>query len=134
MINFWAVLLAAVANMIVGSLWYGPIFGKTWMGLTGMSTEQLDSAKAKGMGKTYALAFVGALVMGYVFARIIAMAGVGTTAGGAELGFWAWLGFVASVMLGEVLWEGKSSKLWFLESGYYLVVLLVMGAILGGWR
>lgn len=30
-----AVVLAAVVSMIVGWLWYGPLFGKQWMALMG---------------------------------------------------------------------------------------------------
>lgn len=48
-------------------------------------------------------------------------------------GFWNWLGFVAPVTLGAVLWEGKHWKLWFLNNGYYLVTLLLMGAVLALW-
>lgn len=46
-------------------------------------------------------------------------------------GFWNWLGFIAPVTLGVVLWEGKPWKLWVLHNAYYLLALLVMGVILG---
>jgi hypothetical protein len=49
---------------------------------------------------------------------------------GLSAGFWNWLGFVAPVTLGKVLWEGKPWKLWFLDSGNYLLTLLGMGVIL----
>jgi hypothetical protein len=52
---------------------------------------------------------------------------------GLMAGFWNWLGFIAPVTLGVVLWEGKSWKLWFLQGGHYLVSLLVMGVILALW-
>lgn len=50
------------------------------------------------------------------------------------VGFWNWLGFVAPVTLGGVLWEGKPWKLWGLNNGYQLLSLLVMGVILALWR
>ena len=52
--------------MIVGSIWYGPLFGKIWIKLSDVSHEQLESVKKKGD--------VGA---------------------GLSVGFWNWLGFVA---------------------------------------
>ena len=44
-----------------------------------------------------------------------------------------WLGFIAPVTLGSVLWEMKSWKLWILNNAYYLVVLVVMGLIFTLW-
>ena len=54
-------------------------------------------------------------------------------AAGLKVGFLSWLGFIAPVTLGSVLWEGKSWRLWFLMNSYYLVALLVMGSILAFW-
>ena len=52
---------------------------------------------------------------------------------GLSTGFWNWLGFVAPVTMGAVLWEGKPWGLWFLNAGYQLVNLLVMGVIIASW-
>ncbi len=135
-INYWAVLLAAVANMALGFLWYGPLFGKQWMSLMGMPKDKMSSMKS-GMSKAYALAFVGSLVMAYTLAHSLIFASsyllVSGLGAGLMAGFWSWLGFIAPVTLGTVLWEGKPWKLWFLLNGYYLVTLLVMGSILALW-
>jgi hypothetical protein len=53
---------------------------------------------------------------------------------GLMCGFWNWLGFIAPVTLGTVLWEGKPWKLWALTNGYYLFSLLIMGVILAFWK
>ncbi|MCR4312064.1 MAG: DUF1761 domain-containing protein [Candidatus Uhrbacteria bacterium] len=78
--------------------------------------------------------FVGILIMAYVLAHFIEYAGASTAKEGAEGGFWSWLGFIAPVTLGTVLWGGKSWKLWAINNGHYLVALLVMGAIIAGWK
>ena len=62
------------------------------------------------------------------------LVGVGIVSVLGVVGFWNWLGFVAPVTLGSVLWEGKSPKLWVLNNGYYLVSLIVMGVILALWQ
>ncbi len=49
---------------------------------------------------------------------------------GMMVGFWAWLGFVATIMLGKVIWEMTPVKLYGINVAYYLVSLLLMGAIL----
>jgi Protein of unknown function (DUF1761) len=137
-INYLAVAVAALANMFIGFVWYGPLFGKTWMKLSGITPGEMDSAKASGMGKTYLLAFAGSLVMSYVLAHALVFAasyfGMSGISAGLMSGFWNWLGFIAPVTLGAVLWEGKTWTLWLLMNGYYLVTLLVMGTILSLWK
>jgi len=137
-INYLAVLAGAVSNMILGFLWYGPVFGKMWISLSGITDEKIKTAKDRSMGMLYAFAFVGALVMSYVLAHSLVFAetyfSIKGINAGLMTGFWSWLGFVAPVTLGTVLWDGKSWKLWVLNNSYYLVSLLVMGAILSLWK
>ena len=135
-INMLLVFLAAVSSMVIGWLWYGPVFGKPWMKMMGFTQASMDEAKKKGMGKAYGLMFVGSLVMAYTLAHSLVFAStymhvMGYPAG-LMSGFWSWFGFVAPVTMGGVLWEGKSWKLWALNNGYYLVTLLAMGCILSG--
>lgn len=137
-INYLAVLVAAIMSMAIGSFWYSPKgFGKQWMALSGITPDKIEAAKAKGMQKTYAIAFVGSLVMSYVLAHALVFASaylqVSGMAAGLMAGFWNWLGFIAPVTLGSVLWEGKPWKLYVLNNAYYIVSLLVMGAILAVW-
>ncbi len=137
-INYLAVAAAAIASMVIGFVWYGPLFGKTWMKLSGIAPEKIDPAKAPGMWKTYVLAFVGSYVMSYVLAHSLVFAaayfGMSGVSSGLMSGFWNWLGFIAPVTLAAVLWESKPWKLWVLTNGYYLVTLLVMGTILSVWK
>ena len=110
-INYYAVIAAALANMVIGFLWYGPVFGKYWKGLMGFTDESM-----KAMKMTPLMAMVGgfitALIMAYVLAHFIILGGAGNIATGAQIGFWIWLGFVSTVLLGSVLWENKSWNLY----------------------
>lgn len=137
-VNYLAVLVAAIASMVIGYLWYGPLFGKQWMAWSGMSQADLEGAKQKGMAKSYALMFVGSLVMAYVLSHALVFAmsylkSEGVSAG-LQTGFWNWLGFIAPVTLGAVLWDRKPWKLWVLNNAYYLITLCVMGVILALWK
>lgn len=146
-INYIAVFGAAVASMALGALWYGPLFGKPWVALMGWTPEEIETAKARGK-RSYVLAALGSLIMAYVLAHSLVFAssylmldtsyvnGSRTSAAinaGLMVGFWNWLGFIAPVTLGTVLWEGKSRKLWLLNNAYHLLSLLVMGVILALW-
>jgi len=136
-INLLTVIGAAAAAIVLGFLWYGPVFGKKWMQESGLTEDKMNAAKAKGMGKTYAIMVVSTIIMSYVLAHSLLFANTylntsGVSAG-LQAGFWNWLGYVAPVSLGAVLWDGKSWIYWFITAGYYLVSLLVMGVILALW-
>jgi hypothetical protein len=136
-INYLTVLVSALAAMAIGYVWYGPLFGAQWQKLMGWSKADIDQKMKAGVGPQYMLQAIGALVMAYVLAHSIIFAGsylhILGVAAGLEGAFWSWLGFVVPVSLGSVLWDGKPWKLWFLNAGYFLVTLLVMGVILGLW-
>lgn len=139
-IDYLAVLASAIFMMVLGGLWYGPLFGKKWVALMGFDQQKVADMQAKGMGamwKSYAFMALGSLIMSFVLAHSIIFAnsylGTSGVAGGLQGGFWTWLGFVAPVTLGTVLWEGKSWTLWALNVGYYLVGLLAIGALLSVW-
>ena len=128
-----SILIAAIAGMVIGALWYGPLFGVQWMKLMGITPKQIKAAQKKGMGKSYTLCFLGLLVMAYVLQMFIQIVGAKTIPSGAMIGFWAWLGFLVTSQLNSVLWEQKSWELYSLNVLHYLVVLLVMGGVLGAW-
>lgn len=134
-VSFLPVLIAAVASMAVGMVWYSPaVFGRSWMKLSGLTPTKLNKAKKEGMGKSYLAAFIGALVTSYVLALFAKYTTASTLVDALQLGFWIWLGFVAPIMLGIVLWEGKSARLYFINIFHYLVSLVVMSLILVSWQ
>ena len=134
-VNYFAVLAATVASMIIGALWYSPVlFGNVWMRLSGKNKKDIDKSKQKGIGKSYLIAFFGSFVMVYVLAHFIAYVGADDIASGIQLGFWVWMGFIATVALGTVLWDGKPIKLYLINVFYQLVSLVVSGVILAVWK
>lgn len=134
LINYWAVLVSGVLGMIIGGLWYSPaVFGKMWMTLSGLTPEKMEECKKKGMTKQYVLQLIAVLVMTSVLACIVRNAGAITLSSGLYVGFYTWLGFIAPVTLGSILWEGKPWKLWLINNAHYLIVLLISGAILAIW-
>lgn len=126
-VNLLAVLLSAVAAMVVGSFWYGPLFGKTWMKLVGTKKEDINKSE---MPKLYGAMFIGALIEAYILSHFIHYAGAYTLVNGIKTGVWAWLGFVATVMLGNYLFSKKPMQLYYIDAGYALANLIIMGAIL----
>ena len=141
-INYLAVLACGIVSVILGFVWYGPLFGKVWMQLTGTTAEDVARFKAnpammRKMNMSYALTALAALVTAFVLAHAVIFAEaylhIGGIQAGLLVGFMGWLGFVAPVTLNSVLWDRKPWKYWFLVNGYSLIQLLVMGVILALW-
>lgn len=134
-VNYLAVFLAAVANMVVGIIWYGPLFGKQWRELMGLSKDDMKKMKMTPM-QAMAGGFVTSLIMSFVLAHDAFVWGgfFGTSVGqfvfALQLGFWIWLGYVATTQAGSVLWEGKPWKLFFINAGNTLVALIAMALVI----
>ena len=132
-INYLAVLVAGIVNMGIGFLWHGPLFGKQWMALMRLKKDSMKSMKITPV-QAMVGGFIAALVMSYVQAEIIGFSQSVTFAEGMLSGFFVWLGFIATVLIGRVLWEGKPFKLLAITSGYWLVTLVINGGILAVWH
>lgn len=132
-VNWLAVLVAGIIHFAIGMLWYSPVmFAKTWMELAGVK-------EMKASAKDMVLSLLGSLVVAYVLAQlvcsnVVCYAGAGSMLNGALLGIMVEIGFIATLLLGEMLYEKKSFKLFLLRNGYNLVALAVVGALLAVWK
>lgn len=140
-INYWAVLVSAIAFFALGSLWYTKIlFGNAWIESMGKTMEQLEKEKAdSNMVKSFGLMFFSCLLMAFVTAHLVdLMAVVYPNSSNLKLGlmtgFWAWLGYIASYVLTAIAFEDRPWKYYFINTGYWLVGVLIMGAILTAWK
>src|SRR3989344_6144047 len=115
------ILVCAIASMAVGFIWYAPpVFGNMWMKWTGLDPKKMESGKKK-MPVMMIVQFIFAVVLATIMSMMLTETAVATVTEGLSLGFWLWLGFVTTVLIGSVLWEGKPVKLFVLNSAYHLV-------------
>lgn len=127
-VNWLAVLVAAVINMVIGFLWYGPLFGETWMRMIGNSADEIEDNPA-----IYVITTVTALISAYSLAVIIGAMGAGTLVTGALVGAFVWIGLGATATLVYTLFEGPPTSVWSLFGAYMLVVFVLQGALLASW-
>lgn len=132
-VSLISVLGATVASIATGFVWYGPLFGKQWGELMGQSREAMTTQRQKSMGKSYVLMAAGSLVMSFILANFVQVAGAISLIDGISVAFWAWLGFAVPLLLTEILWESKPVQLYLINIGYQLVSLTLMGAIVAAW-
>lgn len=133
-VNFWAVLVAAVVQFIIGSLWYSPLlFVKPWMKLMKIDPEGMKPT-AQEMSKIFLVSIVSSLIMCYILAHFAVYAGAVNIVHGLQLGFWMWLGFIVTTHIHGVLYEKRPFALFAINMGHYLVSLLASGVILAIWK
>lgn len=124
--HWGSILVVAIANMLLGSLWYSPVlFGQLWMKLS-----HHHSPPKKGMMKAYIGGFITAFVTAFVLSYFFSKFGIYTMAEASCFAFMVWLGFLATAGFGGVLWEKKPVKLYLIHVGFSLVSLQVMSWIL----
>ncbi len=125
--NWLAIIIAAVANMVIGFLWYGTwAFGKSWIKLSGRTMGE-------GMqpGPLYALTAVAAVIQAITVAWFVGQTGANSGAAGAIVGLYIGMGIVAAAMFAEVLFAGRHPRLFAIIAGYSVLALVVQGAIIG---
>jgi len=131
-INYIAVLLCGIVAMGIGALWYSPmLFGKIWVASIDKTEEELE--KDFQPLKAYSVSFLAQLVMAFVLALLLRYVNAATPEEGIRLGFMVWIGFTATTMTVNFLFEGKTFKHFLVDSSYHFIVLMLSGLILGAW-
>ncbi len=135
-INLIAVGVCAVLAMVIGSIWYGPLFGKTWMRIVGAT--DLDIEARKKMQKASTWLYISQLGLAVFQVWVLAYYIQGwTSASGVVNAIWIWAAFVMPIIFGTAMWNNDSMKIkwsrFFVQSGYQLVCFVMFGLILGAW-
>ena len=128
-INYGAVLAAAVAKFALGALWYTALFGMKWAKLEGIKMD-----KNMPMGKPLTIDFVQGLVYAYALACVADMSGIlGNWRHGLCLGIFIGVGFNATVLLAANTWRKKPFKLFLIDASYQVLVATLMSVIIAAF-
>ncbi len=159
--NPFAILVASLATLLVGFVWYNPkVFGTIWMNETGMTEEK---AKQSSMLKIFSLTIFFSLMLAFLVPALVIhqMGALGMVGGpnlvaAAKPSYAAFIadygdafrtfkhgalhGFMTGIFLAlpmtaiNGLFEQKSWKYILITAGYWTVSLTIMGAIICGWK
>lgn len=131
LVNWWAVLVVTVANMVIGFLWYGPIFGRLWMSMMGYTAEDLSGGDNP---VTYVIPLVGAFVSATVLAMIVGLLRVYVWWIGAGWGALLWFAFGGTGLLTTGVFESRKAGPSILFIAYMVLVHAGAGALFAIWR
>ena len=135
-INWLAVIVCVLVSFAVGFVYFSPkVFFDVWWKALGKTGEPGSG----GMGMTWGFTTVASIVLAISMAFMVnalgsRMEGGPNLVNGMLTGFMLWLGFVAATSLTNRLFAGHGLKVWAIEAGNHLIVMVLMGAILGAWR
>lgn len=128
-INWLAVLVAALSAFLVGGIWYSKtLFGHVWMEDSCLNQEISKSSKGRIFGFTALFSFIMAANLAMFLNEPKTNLEWGTIAG-CLAGVWTF-GAIAI----HSLFELKPWRYILINGGYSMVSLTIMGAILGAWR
>jgi hypothetical protein len=129
-LNWLAILIAGFSAFMIGGLWYSkPLFGDAWMTDSNLTTDQI---KTGNKGKIFGFTAVFSLLMAFNLAMFLSGAKT-DVAWGAEAGFLAGIWTFCAIAI-HSLFELKSWRYIFINGGYSVVSLTLMGTIIGVWR
>ena len=132
-VNYVAVIVSAIVFMIVGTIWYGPLFAKPWSKLVYGSPEAIAEARKRPMALSMVGVFVAALVTSFVIAVVLKSLLITTLSAALVAGFVLWFGFVATTMSHRVFFERSSTSLYFINAFQSLVAILLGSLVIVLW-
>jgi hypothetical protein len=138
--NFFIMIGAAVASWLFGAMYYGTL-GKQWVEAQGSTMEEFKAKQAANVGKLSAqapfiLGFIAQLIMAYVLygmMKHVAHTGPLTVRNGLISGAFIWFGFILTSIVVNYSFSGRKPMLTVIDAGYWLGVMLILGAILGAF-
>ena len=129
--NWLAVVCAAAVYWIIGAIWYMALFGKIWRAGIEQQGVRIPSG---GMGAKMVGNFLCNLVAASIMARLIARTGIAELGYGLKLGAGVGLGFSATALTIQYLWESRPFKVWLIDAGHHVVGCIAAGGILAVWH
>lgn len=132
-ISYLSIVLGAVAAFLFGAAYYTTL-GRYWLAATGIDRDKMI---AEGRGNNplpFILSFIGLIVMGFVLAGAIGHLGPGqvTLKNGMISAFILWGGFILTTTIVMNAFQQKPFRLSLIDSGHWLGVMLILGAVIGG--
>ena len=130
-INYLAVIIAALAAFGLGMIWY-MVLAKPWVRATGKSEAEL---RKPGPARSLPFIIIGLalIVMAWMLAGLMGHIGNITVRGGMITGAFVWTGFVITTMGVNHAFGAQKPMLTLIDGGYWLAVLVVMGAVIGAF-
>ena len=120
-LDWLGVILGTVLMVVLGAVWWGPLFGKQWSAARGVAYEMKPDPQK----------VIATVIYSFLF--------------NIGLGYWAFDDFehavvmalvfgvllILPVMYSAVVWAGENVKVFAIDAGYWLVAIILAGFLQG---
>jgi len=131
-LNWLAILVAAVADWILGAVWF-TVFANQWRAGLRMAPDELQRYMSHPNFWPYIVALLCNFLMAYVIARMVADSPAQGLFRGISVG--VLVGLAASVaMITEMAFEIRPRPFILISAAYPLAGCILMGIIIGVWK
>lgn len=132
-INWLAVIVSGAAAMMIGFMWYGPLFGNAWKKANKFTDKDMKNMKITPK-MAMSLGTINSFVMAIFLALIISALNSNSLVSGILAGVVLWAGIAATTRVNSVIFEQRTVSLYIINTGYDLVTILTMAIILSIWK
>ena len=133
-LNYLAIIVGIIFNQVFGAAWYSA-WSKPWMAEVGLTQEDMEAMKGTArQWCPYVIAVVSAFVFTFVLALLIQGMGAENVVDGLILGLLASVGFILTSYATTYSFEGRSLKLFLINSGYPVISYALIGILLAAWQ
>ena len=131
-VNYWAVLVASVAYIVFGAIWYSPVlFSRLWLkGIGGPNNPSAGEFRPLN----YLWAFVAAFVAAYGIARVMSWTGGDSIGDGVIVSLLIGICFVLTTLGVNDAYERRPPSLTAINAVYHMIGLVIVGIIIGAWQ
>ena len=127
-----AILLATLLYFVLGAFWF-TAFKQAWLAGIGRTMQQLMEQAAVHSSSTPSL-WSGTFILALFLSWLIQTTGNQTTVRGIFIAVVTWTGVVLTTWSTEYAFEARGLRILVINTGYILTGMIIMGAILGGWK
>jgi uncharacterized membrane protein (DUF485 family) len=133
-----AIFLATCAGFLVGSVWYSPLlFMKAWMKGEGTTKEHMPKRSLRYMIQINLYSFITHGAIATVLAILLQVLSITSLNVAVSLGLLLAFGFIVTTRFIDMIYtisgnhyEARAQIKFLVSSGYYLVVVALMSAVL----
>ena len=131
-VNWLSMGIATIIPMVVGFIYYHPkLFGTAWMNSLGITEEDI---KKQNMAKTYGIAIMMSFLLSFFLINFNNSPGqegeFDSFKHGAFHGLFLTVVIAMPILMTNGLFELKNLKNIFINIGYWLITLVLMGGVL----
>ena len=131
-VNWWAIAVSAIVFFLIGWLWYGVFFGNAWLAAIGKTKAEMTASGVSAY--PFVVALVMAFFLAYGIARVLSWRGPVSVWRGAFIAASLGLLIFGTMTWMDYAYEMRGAILGFINIGYVVVGMAVIGAILAAWK